>query len=258
MNFENILVYKDGAIGVIKLNRPEVRNALDARTLYEMEQAIDQWERQEEIRVIIFTGEGDKSFAAGADIRQLREKTAVDALYPGLSGVCQKVESCSKVTIAAVNGYALGGGCELALACDIRVASVDAKFGLPELNLAIIPGAGGTQRLARIIGKGRAMDLILTGEIITAKKAEEWGLVSTVVPIEELWQTVLDKASKILAKGPLAVRLAKTVIHRGYDADMGTALMLEKLSQSILFSSEDKFEGTTAFLEKRSPHYQGK
>ncbi|MEW9672995.1 enoyl-CoA hydratase/isomerase family protein [Ammoniphilus sp. 3BR4] len=258
MNFENIVVYKDGVIGVIKLNRPEVRNALDARTLHEIEQAMVQWERHEDVRVIIFTGEGDKSFAAGADIRQLREKTAVDALYPGLSGICQKIENFSKVTIAAVNGYALGGGCELALACDIRVASVDAKFGLPELNLAIIPGAGGTQRLARIIGKGRAMDMILTGEIISAKKAEEFGMVSAVVPIEELWQTVLDKASKILAKGPLAVRLAKTVVHRGYDADMGTALMLEKLSQAILFSSEDKLEGTTAFLEKRSPHYKGK
>ncbi|WP_027415435.1 enoyl-CoA hydratase/isomerase family protein [Aneurinibacillus terranovensis] len=258
MNFENILVYKDGAIGVIKINRPEVRNALDARTLLEIEQALDQWERHEEVKVIVLTGEGDKSFAAGADIKQLREKTAVDALFPGLSGLCRKIENASKVTVAAINGYALGGGCEVALACDIRVATEEAKFGLPELNLSIIPGAGGTQRLARIIGKGRAMDMILTGEIISAKKAEEFGLVSKVVSREELWETVLEKTSKILAKGPLAIRLAKQVVHRGFDADMDTALILEKLAQSILFSSEDKQEGITAFLEKRSPRYQGR
>lgn len=258
MNFENILVYKDGAIGVIKINRPEVRNALDAKTLLEIEQALDQWEYHEEVKVIVLTGEGDKSFAAGADIKQLREKTAIDALLPGLSGLCRKIENFGKVTIAAINGYALGGGCEIALACDIRVASEEAKFGLPELNLSIIPGAGGTQRLARMIGKGRAMDMILTGEIISAKKAEEFGLVSKVVPREELWETVLEKTSKILAKGPLAIQLAKQVVHRGFDTDMDTALTLEKLAQSILFSSEDKQEGTTAFLEKRSPHYQGR
>lgn len=257
-NFENIITYKDGAIGVIKINRPEVRNSLDSRTLLEIEQALEQWERNDGVRVVVFTGEGEKSFAAGADIRQLRDRTAVDALLPGFSGVCQKIENSSKVTIAAINGYALGGGCELALACDIRVAAENAKFGLPELNLSIIPGAGGTQRLARIIGKGRAIDMILTGEMITAKKAEEFGLVSTVVPKEDLWETVLAKVSKIIEKGPLAVRLAKAVIHHGFDADLGTALMLEKMAQSVLFSSEDKLEGTTAFLEKRSPWYQGK
>lgn len=257
MNFENILVYKDGVIGVIKINRPEVRNALDARTQSEIDQALDLWEKNEEIKVIVLTGEGEKSFAAGADIRQLQEKTAQDALVPGLSGLCRKIENYNKVTFAVINGYALGGGCELALACDIRVAAESAKFGLPELNLSIIPGGGGTQRLARIVGKGRAMDMILTGEIISAKKAEEIGLVSTVVPVEDLWNTVLNKTSKILEKGPLAVRLAKLVINCGFDADMGTGLMLEKLAQSILFSSQDKLEGTTAFLEKRSPNYKG-
>lgn len=257
-NFENILVYKDGSIGVIKINRPEVRNSLEFRTLLEIEQALEQFESTDGVKVVVFTGVGEKAFAAGADIRQLRERTAVETLLPGLSGVCHKIEKSSKVTIAAVNGYALGGGCELALACDIRVAAENAKFGLPELNLSIIPGAGGTQRLARIIGKGRALDMILTGETITAKKAEEFGLVSAVVPMENLWETVLGKASKIIEKGPLAIQLAKAVIHRGFDADMDTALMLEKMAQSVLFSSKDKMEGTTAFLEKRSPSYEGR
>ena len=258
MNYENLLVYKDGAIGIIKINRPEVRNALDVQTIYEIEQALLQWENHEGVMVIVFTGEGSKSFAAGADIGQLQEKTAVDALLPGLSGLCQKVEQSSKVTIAAINGYALGGGCELALSCDIRVSAAHAKIGLPELNLSIIPGAGGTQRLARMLGKGRALDMILTGEMVTAEKAEQLGLVSSVVPMEDLWETVLDKAKKVIEKGPLAVKLAKLVIHQGYDSDMRTALTLEKLAQAILFNSEDKYEGTSAFLEKRMPLYKGK
>ncbi|WP_066251324.1 enoyl-CoA hydratase/isomerase family protein [Neobacillus drentensis] len=258
MNFENILVYKDGAIGVIKINRPEVRNALDAQTLQEIDQALNQWESHEGVKVIVFTGEGGKSFAAGADIRQLQQRTIIDPLLPGMSTICQKIENSGKVTIAAINGYALGGGCELALACDIRIAAEQAKFGLPELNLSIIPGAGGTQRLARMIGKGRAMDMIITGEIISAQKAEEIGLVSTVVPMENLWETVYDKALQIIKKGPLAVRLAKLVINQGFDSDIHTALTIEKLAQSILFSTEDKIEGTSAFLEKREPVYKGK
>ncbi|MEH6946131.1 enoyl-CoA hydratase-related protein [Bacillus sp. JJ634] len=258
MCFENILMYKDGAIGVIKINRPEVRNALDNQTVSEIEQALLQWENHEGVKVILLTGEGTKSFAAGADIRQLREKSAADALLPGLSGLCQKIEQSTKVTIAAINGYALGGGCELAIACDIRVAASHAKIGLPELSLSIIPGAGGTQRLSRMLGKGTALDMILTGDIITAEKAERIGLVSTVVPIEELWETVVGKAHKIIEKGPMAVKLAKMVIHQGYDIDIKAALTLEKFAQAILFNSDDKLEGTTAFLEKRTPHYQGK
>ena len=174
-----------------------------------------------------------------------------------MSGLYQKIENCQKATIAAINGYALGGGCELAMACDIRIAADHAKFGLPELNLSIIPGAGGTQRLARIIGKGRALDMILTGEMLTAKKAEEVGLVSKAVPMEELWQTVREKAEKILTKGPLAVRLAKVVINRGFNSDMETALMIEKLAQAVLFGSDDKNEGTQAFLEKRQAVFTG-
>lgn len=257
MDYQNILIEIEGRIGVIKLNRPELRNAIDAQTLDEMTYALEMLENDDRVGVIVFTGAGEKSFAAGADIGQLRKKKPKDALVPGMSGLYHKIENCQKATIAAVNGYALGGGCELAMACDIRVAAEHAKFGLPELNLSIIPGAGGTQRLARIIGKGRAFDMILTGEIITATKAEEIGLVSKAVPMEELWPTVKEKANKILEKGPLAVRLAKVVINRGFNSDMETALMIEKLAQAVLFGSEDKNEGTQAFLEKRKPNFTG-
>ncbi|MBB6446790.1 enoyl-CoA hydratase/isomerase family protein [Bacillus benzoevorans] len=257
MDYQNILVEFEDRIGVIKLNRPEVRNALDAQTLAEMSHALEALENNDDIGVIVFTGAGEKSFAAGADIGQLRQKQPKDALVPGMSGLYQKIENCQKATIAAINGYALGGGCELAMACDIRIAADHAKFGLPELNLSIIPGAGGTQRLARIIGKGRALDMILTGELLTAAKAEDIGLVSKAVPMEELWPTAKEKADKILAKGPLAVRLAKVVINRGFNSDMETALMIEKLAQAVLFGSEDKNEGTQAFLEKRKAEFTG-
>lgn len=258
MNFENIIVYKDGAIGVIKINRAEVRNALDSRTCEEIECVLDQWENHDGIRLIVITGEGEKVFASGADLKQLQERKAIDALKPGLQGVCTKIESSSKVTIAAINGYALGGGCELALACDIRIATENAKLGFPELNLAIIPGGGGTQRLARVVGKGRALELILTGAIISSEKAESYGLVTCVVPLEQLWETVLDYANKIIKKGPIALKLAKLVVNHGFDVDIKSGLLMEKLAQSILFNSSDKQEGIAAFLEKREPIFKGK
>jgi enoyl-CoA hydratase len=257
MQYENILLQKEGSIGVIKINRPDVRNALDAQTLKEIRDALYSLENDTEVSVIVFTGEGEKSFAAGADIRQLRERKALDALAPSMSALYREIENSSKATIAAINGFALGGGCELAMACDIRIAADHAKIGLPELNLSIIPGAGGTQRLARIIGKGRALDMILTGEFLSAKKAEEIGLVSQAVPADELWQAVREKAEKIIAKGPLAVRLAKLAVNRGFDLDMDTALTIEKLAQAILFGSEDKNEGTQAFLDKRKAQFTG-
>jgi enoyl-CoA hydratase len=182
----------------------------------------------------------------------------LEALQPNMTAAFRKIEEYEKATIAAINGFALGGGLELALACDIRIASTNAKLGLPELNLAIIPGAGGTQRLSRLIGKGKAIDLILTGDILSATQAEKIGLISKTVLPEELMDEAKLTAAKILKKGPLAVRLAKTVIHQGADLDMGTALLLEKFAQTILMGSEDKLEGTQAFLEKRVPEFTGK
>lgn len=255
---EHIKVEKDARIGVITINRTAVRNALDSQTLHEIEQALRMLEQDDEVGVIVFTGAGDKSFAAGADIRLLKDKKALDALLPGMSYTYRMIEHSSKATIAAINGFALGGGCELAMACDIRIAAEHAKIGLPELNLAIIPGAGGTQRLSRMIGKGRALDMILTGEIITAKQAESIGLVSQAVPSEQLWSAVKEKAERILAKGPLAVKLAKLTVNRGFDLDMDSALLMEKLAQAVLFNSEDKNEGVQAFLDKRPSEFEGR
>ena len=258
MNFKNIVTEIEDGIGLITINRPELRNALDLDTLREMETALEGWLYDERVRVVIFTGSGDKSFAAGADIAKLHKRTMIEALLPNMTATYRKIEMYDKPTIAAINGFALGGGLELALACDIRIAAVNAKLGLPELNLAVLPGAGGTQRLSRIIGKGKALELILTGDIMTADKAEQLGLVSRTVTLEELIPAAKEYARKISAKGPLAARLAKAVIHRGADLDMESALYLEKLAQTILMGTEDKIEGTQAFLNKRSPEFKGK
>lgn len=258
MNYNNILVEVENGVGLITLNRPALRNSLDIETLKEIERALDEWIDDEEVRVVIFTGSGEKSFAAGADIAQLNKRSMIEALQPNMTATYRKIEMYEKPTIAAINGYALGGGLELALACDIRIAALQAKMGLPELNLAIMPGAGGTQRLSRIAGKGKALEMILTGELISAEKAERLGLISQAVTQEELMPVAKEYAAKISAKGPLAVRLAKAVVNRGADMDMETALFLEKLAQTVLMGSEDKTEGTQAFLDKRTPRFQGK
>ncbi|GAE27171.1 enoyl-CoA hydratase [Halalkalibacter wakoensis JCM 9140] len=259
MKFSNIEVTKENQIGFIKINRPEVRNALNKETLEEFINALNLLKDDQEVGCVVFTGAGGKSFAAGADISQLKEKTMLDAFNPsGMQNVYTVIESYEKPTIAMVNGFAIGGGCELAMACDIRIASANAKFGLPELNLSIIPGAGGTQRLARIVGKGKALEMILTGKIITAEEAYRIGLVTDFVESDHLLEKVKETAGQILAKGPLAVKLAKLSVNLGTETDMQTGLMIEKLAQAILFSSEDKNEGTAAFLEKRTPNFQGK
>lgn len=258
MSFQNIIVQEEKELGLITINRPEQRNALNLDTLLEIERALEQLRMNDQIRVVIFTGAGEKSFAAGADIRQLNKRTMVEALQPNMSATYRKIEDYEKPTIAAINGFALGGGLELALSCDIRVASYNAKVGLPEVGLGIIPGAGGTQRLTRIVGKGKAMDLILTGDIINAEEAERIGLISKAVPQEELLEKAKEYATKISLKAPLALRLAKAAVNRGADIEMETALYLEKLSQTILIGSEDKQEGTQAFLEKRQPQFQGR
>lgn len=258
MIYHNLLLEQKEGIGIIKINRPEVRNALNGQTVKELLLALEEYENNPEIHVIVFTGTGDRAFAAGADINQLTERAPMDAFTPGsMSEVYRRVENCKKATIAAINGFALGGGCELAVSCDIRIASENAKIGLPELNLSVIPGAGGTQRLARIIGKGRALHMILTGEFVSASEAKEMGLVSEVVPLEELMDVALEKGNRIAAKGPLAVQMAKLVVNRGFDVDMDTGLLIENLAQAVLYGTEDKIEGTKAFLEKRQASFTG-
>lgn len=256
MTYNHLKVENKGSAFYITFDRPEVRNKLDAATLDEISQALEVAENNETVRTIVFATSSEKVFASGADIKQLYERKSLGALQPGMQGVYSKIENCSKVTIAALQGFALGGGCELALACDIRVASEDVKIGLPELNLAIIPGAGGTQRLSRIIGKGRALDMILTGKIVDGIEAERIGLVTYCTKKSDLTDKINELTDKISKKGPIAVELAKNAIHKGFDIDMDTALWIEKLSQSIVFGTEDKNEGTAAFLEKRSANFK--
>lgn len=256
--YSNLLVEKKEGIMWLTLNRPDTRNALDAQTLGEIDAAFTDAEADPTIRVIVVQGAGGKSFAAGADIKQLHEREALEALVPGMQGLYTKIENCSKVTIAAVNGFALGGGCELAMACDIRIATKNAKLGLPELNLGIIPGAGGTQRLSRIVGKGRALDMILTGKIIDGEEAERIGLVNYFTDEESLVETAESVAENVMKKGPVAVQLAKFAVHKGYDVDTDTAMWIEKLSQAVAFGTEDKKEGTLAFIEKRKAEFQNK
>jgi len=257
-DYRNIIVERDGRIAVLTINRPEVRNALDPATWDELSRAVRELEADREVGALIITGAGDKAFAAGADIRSLRERTMLEVLAYSAQEILNQLEQLSKPVIAAINGYALGGGCELAMACDIRVAAETARLGLPELNLGIIPGAGGTQRLARLVGLGRAKELILTGEIIDAAEAERIGLVNKVVPADRLMDAAREVAEKILSKGPVAVAMAKRVIQAGADVDLRSGLVMEKLAQTVLFATEDRLEGTTAFLEKRKPRFQGR
>jgi len=207
---------------------------------------------------VLFRGAGEGALAAGADMGELGERTVFDALASMMQGVYDKIEAYEKPTVAAVNGLALGGGCELAMACDVRIASENARFGLPEVTLAIIPGAGGTQRLSRLVGKGRAIEMILTGQIIDAEEAHRIGLVTQVAGVDEdLMDKVRTTAATILSRGPLAVRLAKLAVNTGFETDQKTGLIIERLALALLFDTEDKREGTTAFLEKREPRFRG-
>lgn len=259
MDFHNIEVHIEEQIATITINRPPVRNALNYETLHEITEALDTIEENDQIRVMIFTGAGEKAFAAGADINQLARKKPVEEFIPGgISDVYRRIEKSNKVSIAAINGYALGGGLELALACDIRIASENVKLGLPELNLGVIPAAGGTQRLAKIVGRGVAMDVILTGEFLLAEEAKQYGLVSKVVRQDELLEAARKKAEAIIQKGPLAVQLAKLAVSKSSDIDIDSGLLIERLTQAVLHGTEDKAEGTKAFLEKRSPKFSGK
>jgi enoyl-CoA hydratase len=255
--YETILTAVEEGIGRITINRPDARNALNTQVLGDVRQALAEFRHDREVGVVVFTGAGERAFAAGADIGELRERTALDALASVMQGVYDEIEAYEKPTIAAVNGLALGGGCELAMACDVRVASQNARFGLPEVTLAIIPGAGGTQRLSRLVGKGRAIEMILTGQIIDAEEAHRIGLVTQVAGDEGLMDKVRTTSATILSRGPLAVRLAKLAVQTGFETDQKTGLVIERLAQAVLFDTEDKREGTTAFLEKREPRFRG-
>ena len=248
-----VTLEQKGSVGIITMNRPEALNALNDQVLRELDGILDQVEENEEILVAVITGAG-RSFVAGADIGQMSTLTAAEGKKFGVLGnqVFLKLENLTKPTIAAVNGFALGGGCELCMSCDIRVASEKAKFGQPEVGLGITPGFGGTQRLPRIVGTAKAMELILTGKTIGAAEAEEIGLVSYVYPPEELMDKAMEMAKAISVNAQVAVQQCKLAIRVGVETTTAAGCALECQANAVCFSTEDKMEGMGAFLEKRT------
>lgn len=236
-----------------------MRNALDPLTWQEIRAGIRECRFDSEVRVVIITGVGGKAFASGADIRALRERQTLEVLKSESQETLYEIEGLEKPVIAAIDGFALGGGCELCMSCDMRIATANSKFGQPEVNLGIIPGAGGTQRLQRIVGIGKSKELIFTGDIISAQEAKEIGLVNKVVEnSEELMPCAREMAGKIIAKGPVAISLSKIAINVGSNTDIASGLLFEKFAQTIAFATEDRIEGTSAFLEKRNAEFKGK
>jgi len=260
MSYENIIFEKKGKIGYVTINRPKVLNALNRAVMTELNDVFSKIKDDSEVFAVILTGAGEKSFVAGADINELAVQGPVEGADFALwgQGVLNLIENLGKPVIAAVNGFALGGGCELAMACNIRIASENAKFGQPEVNLGIIPGYGGTQRLPRLVGKGRALELILTGELIGADEAYRIGLVNKVVPLTELMSSAEKMANTILSKGPIAVKFAIEAVNHGLSGTLAEGLLLEARLFGLIASTEDKIEGTKAFIEKRKTEFKGK
>jgi len=258
MTYENLLIEESQGVCTITLNRPEKRNALDLKTLAEIREAFRYVRENKSIQGVIVTGAGGKAFASGADIKTLQQRKNLDTLYSETHNIFNEVESTPKPVIAAIDGFALGGGCELAMACDIRIATSRSKLGQPEVNLGIIPGAGGTQRLQRLVGLGKAKELIFTGEIISAREAERIGLLNKVVDTpQDLMPAALKMINTIQLKGPIAIGMAKIVMNAGASTDLTSGLLMEKLAQTVLFGTEDRMEGTSAFLEKRAANFKG-
>lgn len=260
MVYENITYEVKDGVGIISINRPKVLNALNAKTLDELENAFAEAFGDDTVSVLILTGSGEKAFVAGADINEIAELSGPLGREFALRGqrLLNLIENGGKPVIAAVNGYALGGGTEIALACHIRVASKNARFGQPEVKLGVIPGYGGTQRLPRLIGKGAALELILTGEMIDAERAYQLGLVNRLVEQEELMNAALDVAKKMMANGPVAVRSALDAVNRGLNTTLEEGLRIEADLFGWVCATEDKAEGTDAFLNKRKPEFKGR
>ena len=260
IELENVICEKRDHIAIITMNRPKSLNALNRKTLLELEQLIREIEEDDSIHAFIITGSGAKAFVAGADIHDLDHISPTDGLaFMDLGQkVFDEIENCSKPSIAAVNGYALGGGNELCMSCDIRIAPSNAKFGQPEIKLGNIPGWGGTQRLPRLIGKGRASQMIFSGEFITAAEAERYGLVNKVVEQDMLMEEAVNLAKKIAAKGSIALKMAKRAINEGIRSNVPTGLVIEGFGVGMCLTTEHQKEGVAAFLEKREAHFSGK
>lgn len=255
--YRNILTEKDGHLAIVTLHRPKVLNALSHELMEELVQALTEFDLDDEVRVIILTG-SDKAFAAGADIKEMSEETTIGIMLKDQFSTWDKIRTIRKPIVAAVSGYALGGGCELMMNCDIIIASESAQIGQPEISIGVIPGAGGTQRLTRIVGKHKAMEMILTGQPISGKEAKDYGLVNKVVPNELYLEEAKAVAREIAKKSPVATRLAKESILKVFDTSISEGLLFERKNFYMLFSSEDQKEGMKAFLEKRKPTFSGK
>ncbi len=260
MDYKNILLSFEGEIGILAINRPKALNALNIETLKDIQMGIQEAKDHSEMKVLILTGSGEKAFVAGADIAEMKGMNSIEALNFSKTGhlTLKMIQDLDRPVIAAVNGYALGGGTEIAVACDFIYASENARFGVPEVTLGIFPGFGGTQRLPRLIGKGKAKELIFTGKMVTAQEAYQMGIVNRVFPAASLMEETKKTALQIAANGAVGVRLAKMVVDAGFNMDLSEACSLESYAFSFGFATEDQKEGMTAFIEKRKPNFKGK
>ncbi|HTM23942.1 MAG TPA: enoyl-CoA hydratase-related protein [Vicinamibacterales bacterium] len=260
MSFENLLIERDAGVAVLTVNRPKVLNALNTQTLDELRRAILDLKHDDAVRAVILTGAGEKAFVAGADINELAVQSPTGGREHAVRGqhVLDLIEHLGKPVIAAINGYALGGGCELAMACTIRIAADTAKLGQPEINLGILPGYAGTQRLARIVGRGRALEILLTGDQLSAQEAHRLGLVNRVVPAASLMAEARALAATLAAKAPIAVRYILEAVHKGLEMPFPQAQIFEATLFGLVASTDDMREGTKAFLEKRKPDFKGR
>jgi len=257
MREKMILLRVEGRVGIIQINRPDALNALNAQLLREITEALRNFDHDDEIGCVILTG-NEKAFAAGADIKVMATATVVEMMASPMMRYWEAIRDTQKPLIAAVSGWCLGGGCELAMICDTIIAAESAKFGQPEINLAIIPGAGGTQRMTRAVGKAIAMDMILSGRRLSAEEALRFGLVSRVVPDEELMTMAMSVATTIAAQAPVALRLAKEAVNAAFETTLAEGVRLERRLFTMLFATADQAEGMAAFIEKRKPTWQGK
>ena len=260
MSLETLLVERDGAVAVVTINRPKVLNALNTQTISEIDRVMRDLQQDEAIRAVVLTGAGEKSFVAGADINELAVLSPAEGQLHGRRGqvVFDLIEHLGKPVVAAINGFALGGGCELAMACTLRIAADSARFGQPEINLGIIPGYAGSQRLPRLVGTGRALEILLSGDMVSAARAYEIGLVNRVVPAAELLAEAKKLAALLASKAPIAARYIIEAVNHGMEMPLADAQGLEGALFGLVASTDDMKEGTRAFLEKRAPSWRGR
>ncbi len=255
--YQNIIVRQEGKAGVIQINRPKALNALDSLTMAELTTALSKFDKADDVGCTVITG-NEKAFSAGADIKQMADASAVDMLTMSFIEYWAKLDAVRKPIIAAVSGWCLGGGCELALACDMIVASKTAKFGQPEINIGVIPGAGGTQRMTRAVGRAVAMEVVLNDRKLTAEEALGYGLVNRVAPAESYLDEAIKMANEIGGRAPVAVQLGKEAVNKAFELSLSEGLHLERRLFAMLFATEDKKEGMAAFVEKRAPEWKGR